>query len=182
MNPSVESPSTERPTVELTDPVVVGQVNGLFGTRGWVKVFSHTRPRDNLLHYDPWYLRGPTGWQRFAVREGRSQRGGLVARLDGIDDRDQAAALLKRDIGVPRSQLAPLPARQYYWADLVGLAVVNREGQALGRVRALFDTGAHDVLEVSGERTRLIPCVMDVYVLEVDLAAGRMLVDWHVDD
>lgn len=164
------------------DYVVVGQVSGLFGTRGWIKVFSHTRPRDNLLGYQPWYLRGAGGWQRHTVTAARAQRGGLIAQLAGIDDRDQAAALVRQTIAVERSQLAALAADEFYWTDLIGLRVVTRDGVELGRVRALFETGAHDVLEVVGERTRLIPYIRGVYVLDVRPAEGLIAVDWHVDD
>ena len=164
------------------DYVVVGQVCGVFGTHGWLKVFSHTRPRDQLLAYQPWYVRGPAGWERHDVSAARAQRGGLIAHLTGIDDRDQAGALLRRPIAVLRSQLPPLAPGEFFWRDLIGMRVINRDGVELGRVRALFDTGAHDVLEVTGTTTRLIPWVRGVHVLEVQPDAGTIVVDWHVDD
>jgi 16S rRNA processing protein RimM len=166
----------------LTDFIHVGRINGLFGTRGWVKVFSHTRPRENLLTYNPWFLRKDGEWQPFQVMEARQHHGGVIARLAGVDDRDQAGALVRRDVAITREQLAPAPADGYYWADLIGLRVVNLDGEELGRVSSLMETGAHDVLRIEGAREYLVPFVRNVYVLSVDLGAGQMQVDWHTDD
>lgn len=170
-------------SASLTRPVVVGRVNGVFGTRGWVKVYSHTRPRENLLDYRPWYLRDADGaWCRYDVRAAQRRGAAFVAALDGVEDRDAATALLRRDIAVDRSQLAPADEGEYYWSDLTGLDVVNAAGEVLGVVDGLLETAAHDVLRVRGERERLIPFVRGVYVLDVDLDARRIRVDWHADD
>ena len=166
----------------MTEFIQVGRVNGLFGTRGWVKVFSHTRPRENLLTYNPWFLRTDGEWQAFQVLEARQHHGGVIARLAGVDDRDQAGFLVRRDVAIKREQLGPASTGDYYWADLVGLRVVNRAGEELGRVSSLMETGAHDVLRIEGKREYLIPFVRDVYVLAVDLIGGEMQVDWHLDD
>lgn len=166
----------------LSQPVVVGRVSGLFGTRGWVKVHSHTRPRDNVLAYRPWYLRHGDGWEGYEVTAARRHGATLVAALGGIGDRDAAAALLRRDIAVDRTQLGDGRPGEYFWADLVGLEVVDAGGKRFGTVSGLLETGANDVLCVSGERERLIPFVEGVYVLDVDLDAGRISVDWHADD
>ena len=166
----------------MTEFINVGRINGLFGTRGWVKVFSHTRPRENLLTYNPWFLRTEGQWQCFQVLEARAQHGGVIARLAGVDDRDQAGVLVRRDVAIAREQLGPASADDFYWADLVGLRVINRSGEELGRVSSLLETGAHDVLQVEGTREYLIPFVRGVYVLAVDLPGGDMHVDWHLDD
>jgi len=166
----------------LTDFILVGRVNGLFGTRGWVKVFSHTRPRDNLLKYSPWYLLTDGEWRTYDVVEARHHHGGVIAHLAGVDDRDHAASLVRRDVAVTRAQLGRAARGDYYWADLIGLKVVNREGVALGTIAGLMETGAHDVMRIEGEREYLIPFVRDVYVLAVDVAGGEMQVDWDSDD
>ena len=171
-----------RAPVTLTDFILVGRINGLFGTRGWVKVFSHTRPRDNLLNYSPWYLLTDGEWRAYAVSEARHHHGGVIAHLAGMDDRDQAASLVRRDVAITRAQLGPAAGGDYYWADLVGLMVINREGEELGKVTALMETGAHDVMRVEGAREYLIPYVRDVYVLSIDVSAGEMRVDWHSVD
>ncbi|MEQ8495073.1 MAG: ribosome maturation factor RimM, partial [Gammaproteobacteria bacterium] len=100
--------------------------------------------------------------------------------------RDAAGALVRADIGIRRQQLPPAAPDEYYWVDLIGLTVVNREGARLGEVRGLLETGAHDVLRVvdtsAAGLERLIPFVREVYVLDIDLAGRIMRVDWHVDD
>jgi 16S rRNA processing protein RimM len=103
----------------------------------------------------------------------------MVAQLPGVDDRDQAAALIGTDIHVAREQLPPPAKGEYYWVDLEGLEVVTTDNVELGRVSHLFATGANDVVVVrDGTRERLIPFVQGSYVRSVDLSAGRMVVDW----
>ena len=165
-----------------TDRVVLGRINGVFGTRGWLKVFSYTRPRDNVLTYPAWCLEREDGWREYAVVATRRQGNGLVASLAGIDDRNAALACVGADIAVPRSALPRAGRDEFYWADLIGLAVVNREGLVLGAVTRLLETGANDVLVVRGERDRLIPFVREVFVLDVDLEDRTIRVDWHPDD
>ena len=147
-----------------------------------MKAFSYTRPRDNLLIYDPWYLREKDAWQPYEVAAARRHGGGLIASLRGVEDRDHAASLLRREIAVERAQLPETEAEEYYWVDLIGLHVVNREGEDLGQVTGLLETGANDVLQVSGRRDRLIPFVHGLYVDAIDLEAAEILVDWHVED
>jgi len=156
--------------------LVVGRISGLYGVRGWVKVFSETEPRDNVLTYNPWYLgaeRKPRG-----LAEGRPHGKGLVARLAGCEDRDQAVALVGLEIRIRRDQLPRLGADEVYWVDLVGLSVETLEGRPLGRVERVFATAANDVLVVNGDRERLLPFLWDRVIKDVDLGLGRMRVDW----
>lgn len=148
---------------------------------GWVKVYSYTEPRENILRYRPWYLGSGDDWQAYSLAEGRRHGKGVIARLSGCDDRDQAAALMNREIGVTREQLPETAPGEYYWQDLIGLQVVNLDGDRLGRVDSLIETGAHDVLVISGERERLIPFVMERIVADVDLQRGVIRVDWDRD-
>ena len=160
--------------------VILGRVSGIYGVRGWVKVHSETRSREDIFGYKQWYLRRPQGWQPVKLLEARAQGNGLVARLEGIEDRDQARALMGTEIAVSRRELPPAEAGSYYWADLQGLQVVNLEGIELGTVSHLFETGANDVLVVEGERRRLIPFTRDA-VKAVDLEARQIRVDWDAD-
>jgi 16S rRNA processing protein RimM len=159
--------------------IVLGRIGGVYGVRGWVHVQSETQPIENILHYRPWYL-GDRG-QVLDSLEGRRHGKGLVARLEGCDDRDRAAALVGAEIAVPRDRLPPPKADEFYWADLEGLAVETIAGRPLGRVDHLFATGANDVVCVQGERERLIPFVWGDVIRDVDFDLGRVLVDWDPD-
>ncbi|MDD3518619.1 MAG: ribosome maturation factor RimM [Chromatiales bacterium] len=163
------------------DMVVLGRITGLFGIRGWVKVFSHTAPRDNIVRYDPLYVRRGQEWRAMHVADGQAQGKGVVLRLDGFDDRDAAASLIGADLAVRREQLAPLESGEYYWADLEGLRVSNLQGVDFGTVDHLFETGANDVLVVKGERERLIPFLRGSVIHEIDLERREMKVDWDPD-
>ncbi len=159
----------------------LGKIVGLFGVQGWVKVYSYTRPPEAILQYPRWrvFLRGE--WRDCRVEAGRVHGKGLVARLAGYTDRDQAAELVGAEVGLEVSALPPTRPGEYYWAELIGLEVINRQGVRLGRVVGLMETGANDVLVVrSQERERLIPFIRDV-ILEVDLPGQRIGVDWDAD-
>ncbi len=158
--------------------IVVGRIAGLYGVRGWVKVYSWTSPREAILGYSPWQVKLGGEWRKMPVKAGRKQGKGVVARLEGYGDRNAAAGLLGADIAVSRFQLPETAAGEYYWADLVGLKVVTRDGVELGEVKTLIETGANDVLVVRGERERLIPCLFGDVVVAVDLEHQWMQVDW----
>lgn len=159
-------------------PIIVGKISGLYGVRGWVKVFSHTQPREQIADYNPWLVQTADGWRHYEVEQGRSQGRGVVVKLVDVDDRDQAAALVGCEIAVERTQFARTGPGEYYWSDLEGLKVVTCEGVELGHVEHLFETGANDVLVVGGDRERLIPFVQGQVIRNIDLAAGRIEVDW----
>jgi len=105
----------------------------------------------------------------------------LLARVAGIEVREVATTWVGREIFITRGQLPPTAAGEVYWADLIGLAVVNRSGIELGEVVRLLETGAHDVLVVRGDRERLIPFVRGVHVVSIDLHARRVVVEWEAD-
>ncbi|RZV35777.1 MAG: ribosome maturation factor RimM [Chromatiales bacterium] len=164
-----------------SQPVILGRISGLFGVRGWVKVYSYTEPREAVLNYDRWLLIRKDGWQEARVAEGQRHGKTVIVRIEGYDDRDQAAGLVGTEIGVPRDELPETGSDQFYWSDLEGLRVVHRDGMELGKVEYLLETGANDVMVVKGETERLIPFVMDKVVLDVDLANGEIRVDWEWD-
>ncbi len=158
--------------------LVVGSVVGVFGVRGWVKIQSHTEPRDNILIYKPWLLERGGEVKEMAVAQGKVHGKGLIARLVGVEDRDSAAELVGSTISVRREQLAQLDEGEFYWADLIGLRVETVEGTELGQVDHLLETGSNDVLVLQGERERLVPFVVPDVVRSVDIAGGRIVVDW----
>ncbi len=166
-------------SVSTENLIIVGYVSGLFGIRGWIKVFSYTRPRENIFIYNPWLIRIDGEWREVTVLDSRQQGKNLVAQLEGYADPDLSASLNSLEIAIDRSQLEELDKDEYYWADLVGLQVINSDGQNLGVIKDLMETGSNDVLVVQGEQQCLIPYVPGVHVLAVDLAAGQMQVDWQ---
>ena len=144
-------------------------------------MYSYTEPREAVLEYTTWLLATSNDWQPVLVAEGKRQGKTIIARLEGFDDRDQAATLVGRTIGVPRDALPDTGEGQYYWSDLEGLRVVDRDGAELGKVRYLIETGANDVMVVKGEQERLIPFVSGDTVVDVDLVNGVIIVDWEWD-
>lgn len=158
--------------------VSVGKISGFFGVKGWVKVFSFTDPRDNILTYSPWILKKGTEEKTIAVKDGQLQGKTIVAQLDGINDRDQAASLMGWEVLIRHEQL-PAPAEgEYYWSELVGLDVETVDGVYLGKIDSLLETGANDVIVVKGDRERAIPFLVDQVIVNIDLDAGKMIVDW----
>ena len=157
--------------------ILLGRVLGAFGVRGELKLQSFTDPPSRLLKYQPWVLVHRGVEREVSAARGRDTAKGVLLTLPEVTDRDQADALAGAEVWVPRSRLpAPKPG-EYYWVDLEGLRVVNREGVLLGTVSHLFETAANDVIVVSGDRDRLIP-FLDDFVLGVDFEAGQVTVDW----
>lgn len=161
--------------------VILGRINGLYGVRGWVKVFSYTNPITNILNYSPWQLYQQGQWQTLSVREGKRHGKGIIACLDLHHDRDKVTNLVGAEIAVWRSQMPNTLDNEYYWADLVGLTVINHQGITLGQVDYLLETGANDVLVLKGEQERLIPFLPKRVIQEVDLVGRVLRVDWQED-
>lgn len=165
-----------------TRTVVIGQIHGLHGVQGAVKLLSFCEPRDRLGSYQPWTLVLPDGTER-SLRHGKLAMVGksMVCTLDGVEDRDQAALLIGAEIRIAREMLPRLAEGEYYWSDLIGLRVRTLEGVELGRITEMLRTGANDVMQVEGERVRLLPYVPGQWVRHIDLEAGVMTVDWDPD-
>jgi 16S rRNA processing protein RimM len=161
--------------------ILLGRVLGAFGVRGEVKLQSFTDPEATLLRYQPWLLVHQGVERELTGAKGRQTHKGVIGTLPGVEDRDAAQALAGAEIYVARSRLPKPQPGEYYWVDLEGLEVVNREGLALGRISHLFDTGSNHVMVVHGERERLIPFIEGDFVHGVDFEAGRVEVDWDAD-
>jgi 16S rRNA processing protein RimM len=174
------------------DSLELGRIGAPYGIKGWVHVQSFTNPPENLLKYRSWSLNAAhvarvrseqtgdaAGETALKVVEGRLQGNGLVARLEGIEDRDKAALLQGSIIRVARSALPKLRKREFYQADLIGLSVANREGVALGEVSHFVETPGGDVMVVRAEagREHWVPATKE-HLSKVDLAAGQVVVDW----
>lgn len=185
------------PAALPADAVEVGRIVGAWGVKGWVRVQPHSADPEALFSSKRWYLlpteRGVASFSGSAllrVREAKEHSGSVVASVHDLQDRDAAEALRGARIFVARSSFPTPASDEYYWVDLMGLAVVNREGVALGDVTDLLSTGPQTVLVLTypsvapdgstkpGER--MIPFV-SAYVDKVDLAARQILVDWQAD-
>lgn len=175
------------------DAVEVGRIADAWGVKGWFKVISHNAAPDALFAAKQWYIlpseRGArtfSGTASLSIRQVRPHSDTIVAWAQGIDDRNAAEALRGARIFVPRADF-PAPAEdEYYWVDLIGLSVFNREGVALGQVRELMSTGPQTVLVLEADNPegkpieRMIPFV-SAFVDKVELAQRRILVDWQPD-
>ena len=162
------------------DSICVGHIIGVQGVKGWVKVFSDTSPRENILNYSPWKIETGEKMMNVAVN-GRLQGKNVIAQIDGVEDRDFAAELIGSKIYIEPGQLPKLTEGEYYWSDLIGMKVESLESEPLGTVETMMETGANDVMVLQGDRERLIPFVIDEIVREVDLANKRVVVDWQPD-
>lgn len=167
--------------------LVVGQLAGVFGVKGWVKVRSFTQPEENILDYGPWRLRTSSGVRTFEVDAYNLRPQGLVVHFKGVDDRDVAALLGRAEIEVDKAELPELTDGEYYWHQLIGLKVVAEDTGGdclLGRIADMMETGANDVMVIRpvegslDDRERLVPYVPGIYVTRVDLTAGEVRVNW----
>lgn len=166
---------------QSSELIIIGRISGLYGIKGWVKVFSHTKPREKILEYIPWQVPGREGWQVVDVAEGCGHGKGVIARLKDCTDRDTAKAMIGKDIAIHRDQLPKLDPGNYYWSDLEGLDVITVKGVELGTLDHLIETGSNDVMVVKGDRERLIPYLQGEVVLQVNLENGTLTVDWDPD-
>jgi 16S rRNA processing protein RimM len=189
---------TFEPASLPADAIELGRVQDAWGIKGWVRILPHSTDTEVLISASRWFLQPPeprfsrgfvafAGCVKVVLSEARHHADGIVARIEGINDRNQAEALKGVRICLPRSDFPPTPEGEYYWVDLIGLQVVNRQGECLGEVRDLLSTGPtsvlvlrHDSEEGDPKSERMIPFV-STYVDSVDQAARRILVDWQTD-
>jgi len=158
--------------------IIIGRCCGIHGVHGWLKIFSYSRPREQIFSYNPWLIKLGSEWLNYKVVKSDAKSKNLIARLDGIENREQARKLVGSDIAILREQLPKLSVGEYYLCDLISLQVVDLAGNCLGSVVDIQETGANDVLVVQGEEELLIPLLVDRVVKRVDKQLGQILVDW----
>lgn len=162
---------------------MLGKIADPYGIRGWVRLHAFGDDPLDWADMPVWWL-SPDGeaWREVKLNGLRAHGDGLVALFEGAADRNGAEALKGLLVGAPHDALPATAEDEYYWADLIGLAVVNADGESLGRVESLIETGANDVLRVVSESgaERLLPFVAAV-VLAVEKEAGRIRVEWQSD-
>ncbi|OSI13964.1 ribosome maturation factor RimM [Neisseria dumasiana] len=161
--------------------VAMGYIKGVFGIKGWLKIAADTEYTDSLLDYPEWQLSKDGRRLNVTLEAGKIVNGELQVKFEGINDRDEAFALRGYTIEILRESFAPAEEGEYYWADLVGMTVVNTENITLGTVKNLMETGAHDVLVVDGDYgQKLIPFVSH-FIGNVDSENRIITADWGKD-
>lgn len=161
--------------------VAMGYIKGVFGIKGWLKIAANTEYSDSLLDYPEWQLVKDGKTVSVTLEAGKVVNGELQVKFEGIDDRDSAFSLRGYTIEIPREAFAPTEEGEYYWADLVGMTVTNKDNAILGKVSNLMETGANDVLVVNGKYGQiLIPFVLQ-YVETVDTGSKTIIADWGLD-
>jgi len=174
----------------------MGRIVAPYGVFGWLKIVPDTEAFDGLFDYDNWWLGKGDDWREMVVETAKVHNDVIVVKLKGIDDRDAALACKGKQIAVPRSQLPEAEENEYYWSDLIGVRVKNLQEIDFGLIVDVFETGANDVLVLKPDlveavaatqdtlkekqQERLLPFTAAV-VLEVDIKAKTMLVDWDAD-
>ena len=171
----------------MSDWLVVGKLMSPFGIKGWLKLYSHTQPIENIASYSPLWMKQGDRWQPISLEHVQRHGKGLVAKIKGCDNRDQTPAFIGCELAIKRDQLPALEQGDYYWSQLEGLKVITTAGEFLGVVDHLLETGSNDVLVVHpaagsiDQEERLIPYLWEDVVTRVDLTSGEMTVDWDKD-
>lgn len=161
--------------------IILGKISGVFGVQGALKIFSFTDPHDNIFCYPTWKLEKKGKLIEVNLVNGKQQGKMLVARLQGITDRDLAINLVGSSIQIDKTSLPKTEHDEYYWHDLVGLKVKNLNNEDFGIVESILETGANDVLIVKGDKERLIPFVQPETVVNINLDTKIMRVNWDAD-
>ncbi len=170
-------------------PRPMGRLGSVYGIKGYIKVQSFTERPENLFDYSPWFIRRRgEDWREVQVTAWQPYQQGFIAKLDGVDTREQALLYTGMDIGIKRSSLPPPSEGEFYLTDLEGCQVIGLNGVCLGTVSRIMDHGAAPLLVVSpsdlekdGPKERLIPFVMGPIVSAVDLSARVIRVEWGAD-
>ena len=201
MLPNLQPSIPLAPSKLPDDAIEVGRILDAWGVKGWLKVLPHSTDPETLLSAGTWYLQTPdvkfrpgfslfSGTVALKIEESKIHSGSVVVKFTGLDDRTAAESLRGTRIFLSRGSFPAASADEYYWVDLIGLNVVNREGVALGCVRDLMTTGPQSVLCIEYTSTledgsslgaeRMIPFVA-AYVDKVDMAGKCITVDWQPD-
>ncbi|QOL26934.1 ribosome maturation factor RimM [Thalassotalea sp. LPB0316] len=170
---------------DVNNLITLGKVGSVYGIKGWLKIHSFTENAEDIFDYSPWSLKLGGKVQSVTVTDWRKHNNGLIAKFDGVDDRDLAQSFVSYEIAVDQSVLPELPEGDFYWRDLIGMTVVTEQGYNLGEVTDLMETGANDVLVVKanrndgfGKKERLIPYLFEQVVKTVDATNKQITVDW----
>jgi 16S rRNA processing protein RimM len=171
--------------VKKEQEITLGKVGAVYGIKGWLKIHSFTDETDAILDYFPWSLKLGNNIQTVKITDWRKHNKGLIVKVQGIDDRDIAQALVGSEIFIKETALPELPQGDFYWRDLIGMSVITTQGYDLGVVSEMMETGANDVLVVKanlndgfGQKERLIPYILEQVVDSVNAENKQICVDW----
>lgn len=161
--------------------IKVGKIGATYGVLGWLKIHTYTEFGASILEFKPWYLSQENdSWQAVQIEAGRVHGKGIIVKLPGINTPEEARLYTGKLIAIRRSQLPTLPKNEYYWSDLEGLTVINKNGEVLGKVVYLIETGSNDVLVVKGAKEHAIPYLPGTVVTKVDIEKQEIYVDWEL--
>jgi 16S rRNA processing protein RimM len=163
------------------DLVELGAVRGAYGVKGWARIQPFDAEAAVLRQAERWWLQDKGRIVSVDVTDLRRHSGLLLVKWQGWETPEAVDAVRGAAVSVPRSEFPTLPAGEYYWSDLIGAQVINRDGVALGRVQSLVNNGAHDLLQVEGSSGRLLVPLVPAYVDAVDVVSRVIRVDWQVD-
>ena len=164
--------------------IVVGKFGQVHGIKGLIKVISFTEPRENILNYEPWFIKNKTSWQSIEINQALTHTKDILVGIKGYAEREDVAVLTNQEIAVPKSALPLLASDEYYWHELVGMRVIQRDQTELGMVVEIIATGSNDVLIVTsdhGTQRYLIPYLVDEVIIEVSRPKRCITVDWDLD-
>lgn len=164
---------------EHSKKILVGKINGFYSFNGWVKIFSYTNPKENILSYQPWWYFLDNKEQKIQIVSGRKQGKTIIAQIKDIDSKDKAQKFLDVDLYVDKEVLPKLQ-NEVYWHELEGMQVVNLDGIELGIVANMFSTSANDVIVIEGDKELLIPYIKP-FLVSVDREKRIIIVDWDKD-
>lgn len=170
-----------KPPIQATY-ITIGKIGAIYGVHGWLKIHSYTEKASSILELIPWSIPDEKGhWQPIKIEDKKILHQKIIVKFADIHTPEQAKLLTGKKIEVKRTQLPPLQKNEYYWSDLEGLTVVNKQGKKLGVVAFLIATGANDVVVIKNERGQKlgIPYLMGKVIKEVHLEQQKIIVDWE---
>ncbi len=168
--------------VEAKKWVVIGKFGRPHGIKGFINVNSFTEPKENLLQYPIWHCKLDQQWTLVKLKATEVNGSSIRVKIAGYDDREAVSKLTNIDIAILEEDLPELDESEYYWHQLYGLTVRNKQKDILGKVTEIMSTGSNDVLIVEGEKRHLVPYLPQKVILEVDLSSGVIWVDWEEEN
>lgn len=165
-------------------PMIIGRLGAVYGIKGWIKVNSFTEIPEGIFDYSPWLIQHKGEWVEVTLSDYKRHGKGLIAKLKGFDQREETQALTGADIAIHAEQLPELE-EDYYWRDLIGCTVVTTQGYDLGKITDMMETGSNDVIVIKanatdafGKKERLLPFLEEQVIINVDITAKRIEVNW----